>query len=90
MQVPFTIMNKCKKIEISVLKTPFFGPQKVRFWFLKKKKNQKIFSSCFCSDSALKTIDAPMFLIGILENALKNIEQNNIYALKKLKKWKKL
>ena len=31
-----------------------------------------------------------MFLIGILENALKNTEQNRIYALKKLKKWKKL
>ena len=30
-----------------------------------------------------------MFLIGILENALKNTEQNNIYALKKLKKMEK-
>ena len=42
-----TIMNKCKKIEISVLKTPFFGPQKVRFWFLKKKKTKKYFLRVF-------------------------------------------
>ena len=71
-------------------KNSFFWPPKSAFLVFEEKKNQKIFSSCFCSDSALKTIDAPMFLIGILENALKNIEQNNIYALKKLKKWKKL
>ena len=71
-------------------KNSFFWPPKSAFLVFEEKKNQKIFSLCFCSDSALKTIDAPMFLIGILENALKNTEQNRIYALKKLKKWKKL
>ena len=52
------------KFEIWLLKVPFWTPQKVHFWFL--KKIPEIFcSSCFAFDSALKTIEAEMFFRSV-------------------------
>ena len=48
------------KFEIWVFKTTILDPRKGRFWFLKKKTNQKTFSSRFGFQSALKIIDAQM------------------------------
>ena len=48
------------KFEIWVLKTTILDPQKSAFLFFEEKPTQKICSSCFSFDSALKTIDAQM------------------------------
>ena len=53
------------KFEIRVLKTTILDPQKSVFLVFEEKPAQKIFSSCFRIDSALKTIDAQMSLWSV-------------------------
>ena len=66
MKLSFTLKNKHRNTNLifDFLKVPFRTPQKVCFWFLKKTP-LKICYSCFGFDSALKTIDAQMFLWSV-------------------------
>ena len=62
MELPFTIKNKHRStnLKFDFLKVPFWTPQKVCFWFLKKPPPQNFFF-VYGFDSALKTTDAQMF-----------------------------
>ena len=63
MELPFTSKNKHRNtiLKFDFLKVPFCTPEKTHFWSLKKTAPKK-FSFCFGFDSALKTINAQMFL----------------------------
>ena len=61
MKLPFTLNNKRRNtnLKFDFSKVPFWTPEKMLFWFLKKTP-KKFFSLCFSFDSVLKTIDAQM------------------------------
>ena len=65
-KLPFTIKNKCRNTNLKFEFQNYFifTPQKARFWFLKKNK-QFLFSSCFGSDSALKTINTQLLFCSV-------------------------
>ena len=65
-KLPLTIKNKRRNTNLKFEFQNYFifTPEKARFWFLKKHP-KKIFSSCFGSDSALKTINTQLLFCSV-------------------------
>ena len=66
-KLPLTIKNKRRNTNLKFEFQNYFifTPEKARFLVFEEKHPKKIFSSCFGSDSALKTINTQLLFCSV-------------------------